>query len=282
MKSIYLFLMVLFFTLSCKERASSGAETVTTEMDMAASAAPEAAPKGDQVKFVALKKTNEFDEQIPLKIIKNGNLSFETDDLDATYKNVIAAVNKTKAFVQNDTEGKDQGAVYRSITLRVPRENFDLLIKQISEGVSYFDTKEITSEDVTEEYVDVEARVKAKKALENRYMELLKNAHKVAEMIEIEKQLSEIREEIESKEARLKYIDQRVAMSTITIYFYRTIANKGDATVSFGRKFVNALQTGFNGISSFFIWMIEIWPFILILVTIFYFVRRKLKKKNNP
>lgn len=219
------------------------------------------------------------EETITPKIIKNGDLRFETDDLEKTYNQIQSLIKKYQATVQNDSESKDYNALTKDLVIRVPSQNFDAFIQGISTGVPYFDRKDISSQDVTEEYIDVSSRIKTKKVLESRYLELLKKANKVSEMMEVEKQLSTIREEIEAKEGRLKYLKNRVAMSTINISFYKTLAQESGATVSYGTKIGNAIKSGFNGISSFFIWLIEVWPFILILVALIYLIRKRFKKK---
>ena len=219
-------------------------------------------------------------ENIEQKIIKTGDIRFETNDLEETYSKMTTAVKKYNAIVQNDIEGKDYGSVFRKIVVRVPSKNFDLFLSDISKGVAYFDNKEISSQDVTEEYIDIDARLKAKKVLESRYLELLKKANKVTEMLEIEKQLSAIREEIEAKEGQLRYMQSQISMSTITIEFYKTVANEGGATISYGSKIWNAIASGFNGISSFFIGLLSIWPFLIVLATAVYFIRKRFKKKT--
>ena len=151
----------------------------------------------------------------------------------------------------------------------------------ISKGVSYFDNKEITSQDVTTEFIDIEARLKAKKVLENRYIELLKKANKVSEMLEIEAQLSAIREEIEAKQGQLNYMQNRVSFSTITVEFYKTVATESGITTSYGMKIWNAIKSGFNSISSLFIRMLEIWPFIIILIVGIYYIRKKITRNKK-
>ena len=108
----------------------------------------------------------------------------------------------------------------------------------------------------------------------------MQKANKVSEILEIEKELSIIREEIEAKEGQLKYLQNRVSLSTVTIEFYKKVADADNATVSYGTKMWNAVKSGWNGISSFFIGLLHIWPFILILVAVIFFIRKKLKKKN--
>jgi len=162
----------------------------------------------------------------------------------------------------------------------IPNTAFDAFITDIGQGVSHFDRKEISSDDVTEEYIDVESRINTKKTLEKRYLELLNKATKVSEIIEIEKGLATVREEIEAKEGQLKYLQSRVAMSTVTIEMYTNNASESGATVSYGSKMWNSFKEGFFGISTFFLGLLQVWPFIIIFVLLFVFIRRRFKKKS--
>lgn len=276
MRTILVFIFVLVLS-GCKEDANQykedSAAVVAEEAPMAAvsMAPPDNAGKAIPDGGVA------YPEQ---KIIKNANLRFETEDLPATAEAIAKSVKKYQAQVQNDTEGKTRYELIRTMTVRIPAKYFDAFMADISKGVKYFDTKEISSLDVTEEYIDTDARIKAKKILEQRYLELIGKAKKVSEILEIEKELSAIREEIEAKEGQLRYMKSRIALSTINIEFYKETAEQPDATVSFGSKMWNAIVSGFNRLSSFFIGLLYFWPFILIFVIAFLIVRKKLKRKK--
>jgi hypothetical protein len=277
MKSRLLIALLFFALLSCKKGEDIASEETAGVETMKLSAVPE-----DQSIVVAGNSgsSNPENKSIEQKIIRNGNLKFETSNLETTYEQIKTAVKKGKATIQNDSEGKDYGTIYRRITVRIPSENFDSFLKDISAGVDYFDNKEITSQDVTEEYIDIDARLKAKKKLENRYLELLSKATKMSEMLAIEAQLSAIREEIEAKEGQLRYLQSQVSLSTVTIEFYKTVAEESGVTISYGSKIWNAFKSGFYGISSFFLTLLEIWPFIIIVTVLFYFIRKRFKKKN--
>jgi hypothetical protein len=270
---------IFFLAIGCTQKEAA-ADFVSMQIADTTAVAVDESESKDKVVAINLPPKESSEEKIVPQIIKNATLRFETADLSATYNQVNAALKKYNATINNDSEGKNYNTIFRNLTVRVPSANFDAFIKDISNGVSYFDTKEISSEDVTEEYIDVKSRIKTKKALEDRYLELLKKATKVSEMLEVEQQLSQIREEIESKEGRLKYIQDRVATSTISIEFYKYQAEKSGATVSYGGKIINAIKSGFNGISSFFIGLVGVWPFIVILVAVIYFIRKRFKKKN--
>lgn len=272
MKTTFFSLLLVLALTGCKEEVVS--EAIMLEEPALASAPPSADVMDDKASSVS---GVAYPAQ---KIIKNATLRFESDDLSATADNIYNGVKKYKAQLQNDAEGKTNYSLTRTMTVRIPAQYFEAFLADIGKGVKYFDTKEISSEDVTEQYMDAEARIKAKKVLEQRYLELIGKAKKVSEILEIEKELSAIREEIEAKEGQLRYMQSRVALSTVNIEFYKTTAQQPDATVSYGSKMWNAVKSGFNGISSFFIGLLYIWPFILIFVIAFFIIRKKLKKKK--
>jgi hypothetical protein len=269
MKPVILSFILFLFIIGCKEYEDSK-ETYADIIDE--ESAPVVKENSDIV--------GNYEVQTEQKIIKEGNLLYETQDLQATYNQIITAVKKNKAYIQSDEEGKDYNSLYRNLIIRIPNKNFDVFLSEISNGVAYFDRKEISSKDVTAEYIDIEARLKAKKVLEARYLELLKKATKVSEILEIERELSVIREEIESKEGQLKYLQNKISLSTFNIKFYKTVANSEDATVSFGSKMWNAIKSGWNGISTFFIGLLHIWPFIIILVAVILYIRKRIASKK--
>lgn len=289
MKALTLFfaVLILFFS-SCKEEAGSPVLSdsyADVAVDSTAAAAEEVYDnssnydrKEDKAMLVAMPSKP---ETIETKIIKSGRLRFQTDDLDESYAQIKAAVQKYQAIIKNDSQQNNDYELSRNLNIRIPNQYFDAFIADISKGVKYFDEKEIASEDVTEEYIDVASRIKTKKVLEQRYLELLRKANKVSEMLEIEGQLSEIREEIEAKEGRLRYLQNKVAMSTLDIQFYKPVAAGRKATVSYGGRIGNALTEGFNGISNFFIAIVENWPVIITLVVLIFFIRKRWKRKNK-
>ena len=269
----FIFCFVLF---SCQE--------AVTEPELSVSEAYSTADEEMASPFITKAENNSEKKPIHTdnsKIIKTAQLRFETQDLQASFLSIHKASKTYKAYLQNDISGTDYGSIYRTITLRIPNTNFDAFIAEITKGIKHFDRKEITAQDVTEEFVDIEARLKAKHTLENRYLEILKKATKVSEILEIEKELSKIREEIEASEGRLNYLQNQVSMSTISIEMYTEKPEGTGTTVSYASKMWNALKSGFNGLSSLFLGMLHIWPFILIFVLLFFFIRRKIRNKKQ-
>ncbi len=217
---------------------------------------------------------------IQQKLIKESYLNFETQDMNKTYANIIGFVKQNSGFVQDDNSNKSYNRISRHLTIRLPSNAFQKTIDSISNYVEFFDTKRITSKDVTEEFIDIEARLNAKQTLEKRYLELLSKAKNVKEILDIERELSKIREEIEAKQGRLKYLNNKVSLSTINIEFYKLTAESG-VTVSYGAKMWNAVKSGFNGTSLFFLGILHIWPFIIIIILVFFFIKRWIRKKQK-
>ena len=215
--------------------------------------------------------------QIARKLIKNGEVDFQTENLSKTREDIFKSIRKYKGYPSSDTEYKNSYEVSNTITVRVPSENFDNLLNEITIGVSNFDRKEIIVKDVTEEFLDVEARLKTKKELEYRYLEILKEANTVTEILEVEKQIGELRSEIESFEGRLKFIENQVSFSTLKIKIYETISEQTE----FGKKFKNGFKNGWENLILFFVFLVNIWPFIFIIIGIMILIRIWRKRKNK-
>lgn len=263
---------------SCYQTKTETTEEVVAPTEEVAYAATDQAVNASEV---AMPAPAVPDSTIEQKIIREANLRFQTTDMDETYGQVVAAAKKYKAQIQNDAETKEYNTLTRTLTIRIPNGSFDAFLTDAGKGVSYFDRKEISSQDVTEQYIDTDARLKAKKKLEARYLELLSKANKVSEMLEIEEKLSAVREDIEAKEGQLRYLQNRVAMSTVTLEFYKVTQTQSGVTMSFGARLWNAVTEGFESISSFFLELIGNWPIILILVGLIFWLRRKFRKRKN-
>jgi hypothetical protein len=216
-------------------------------------------------------KTEEIVER---KLIKEGQLEFESTDFSLTRKTIFEAIDKYKGYVSSDQEFNSPGRKSNTIIIRVPADNFDKLLQDATKGVERFDNKQITVKDVTEEFLDMQARLKTKKELENRYLEILKQAKNVKEILEIEKEIGQLREEIESVEGRLKYLLNRVSFSTLTITFYESISTQ----TKFGQEFKNGLSNGLNNLIWFFVMLTNVWPFIILGLVLIFGIRTYRKK----
>ncbi|MEP7092652.1 MAG: DUF4349 domain-containing protein [Flavobacterium sp.] len=270
MRNIFFLPLFLILTFSsCKKQEDSADDK--SEVSAIAVSSP-SVPSSEE---------SEETLETPEKIIKQGVLKFETSDLEDTFNQIQTAIKQNKGNIESDSQEKNYDNISRSVTVRVPSQNFDAFLQSISKGVSYFDKKDITSQNVTEEYIDLNSRLKTKRKLEERYLQILQKATKISEILEIEKQISTIREEIEAKEGQLKYLESLVSESTVTIEFYKTVAEKEGIKASYGSKIWAAIKSGFFSLSEFLIYIIGIWPFIIVLCVIVYFIRKRRFKRKK-
>jgi hypothetical protein len=219
----------------------------------------------------------EPNNEIQRKLIKNGEIEFESENIKDTRKDIFQAIEKFKGYSSSDAEYKNSYEISNTIIIRVPTENFDNLLKEIANGVTKFDKKEITIKDVTAEFLDIEARLKTKKELENRYLEILKKATTVTEILEVEKQIGDLRSDIESIEGRLKFLNNQVSFSTLNVRIYERISEQTE----FGEKFKNGFKNGWDNLILFFVFLVNIWPFILIIIGAFIFIKIWRKRRKN-
>lgn len=278
MKRIVCTLLVALTVIGCKKSENNENADVAYEANSeTVNAATDASP----AKNVSVDKSSETPVEQEQKIIKNADLRFETKSLDTTATTISIAIKKYRGLLQNDTQAKEYNELRRTMTVRLPSENFEAFVADISKGISYFDKRDISADDVTEEYIDVEARMKAKKVLEERYYDMLRKATKVEDMLSIEQQISVIRQEIDAAEGKLRYIRSRVSMSTVTIAFYKVTETNGGATESYASKAWASLKSGFNGLTGFFLVLLNIWPVIVIFVVVYVLYKRMTRKRKQ-
>ncbi|MCE7994607.1 MAG: DUF4349 domain-containing protein [Roseivirga sp.] len=203
-------------------------------------------------------------EGLSRKLIKNGSLEFETGDLQKTMSSIQRAAQSAGGYLSNEHSTTLHNQIWNTITVRVPSSEFDHFIKAVSRGVEKFDKREIESQDVTEEFVDLQARIKAKKKLEQRFHEILKTANTVKDILEVEAEAGKIREEIERAEGRLKFLKNQTAMSTIKIDFYKTTEAVALAENTFISSIKNGLANGVRIIEAVVIGLANIWPLLVL------------------
>lgn len=255
---------------------------ITSLLTFRCDSAMEPAVSYDAEEAIAVKEvtnaTPVFAQTVDRKLIKEGFITFETNSLEETRQHVQQAINQYQAYVASEQEYKDSDRVTNTMTVRVPANYFDSLLNKVGLGIERFDRKVVEVRDVTEEFLDVQARLKTKKSLEARYLVLLQQASDVTEILEIEKQAGQLRTEIESIEGRLKYLKNQVAYSTLTITFYE----EATVTTEFGQQFSNGLRNGWNNLIWVLVGIINIWPFVFLAVGIIIGWRVwKRKKQQN-
>ena len=213
------------------------------------------------------------------KIIKQGNIKFATEDIDETKSFIAQTVQELHGYISEDNAEGYSHRIEHRLTIRVPADKFDSLLQMISESVSKFDSKKIEALDVTEEYIDVAARIKTKKELQSRYAELLNQAANVDEILRIEREIGNLQTEIESVEGRMRYLVDRIAFSTLNVLYYQEIAHEGSYRFMFFVEIADGFKRGWEGFLWFLVGLSHFWVFILLMIATIFCVKLRRKKK---
>jgi hypothetical protein len=173
------------------------------------------------------------------------------------------------------------------MTIRVPAPLLDSLMNAIAQNAEHVHYRNLQSQDVTEEFVDIETRLRTKKEVRDRYLDLLRNKAKtLSEVLDAEEKIRVLQEEIEAQEGRLKFLNDQIAMSTLTLELYQpTTFQREPEAVSypFGARLIDNLKEGFRLLQSLVLGAIYLWPVWILaaIVIIFWRRRRNLRKKSS-
>lgn len=157
-------------------------------------------------------------DQIPSLIIRNADVSVEVQQLDSAIVAVTRLAASVGGFIANSSLESGQNQVRRAVLqVKVPAANFERALSGLK-PIGKVETVNTTAEDVTEEFVDVSARVANAKRLEERLVKLLEQrTGKLEDVLSVERELARVREEIERYEGRIKYLKTRAAISTLNV-----------------------------------------------------------------
>lgn len=257
----YLFIFLALLLTACNKNSSK--EAVTS------GASPESILTSNELPAVQA-------EPLTRKLIKEGSITFETTDLIQTKKRIEQAIKKHNGYISSENEHNLSGSLSRTLTIRIPAKQFDVFINDATNGIEKFDTKDIQVKDITEEFVDLQARLSTKKELEQRYLELLKKANKIVEILAIEKQIGDLRADIEGTEGRLQYLNNQSVYSTISITYYKSIPKQ----TAFTNKFKEGFSNGWQHFMWFIVGLVNIWPFILVMSVLIFLLRHRWQRRK--
>jgi len=157
-------------------------------------------------------------EPLNRKIIYNSSIGLVVEDYREFESNFPGLVAQHGGFVANNkTDRQYNDSQHGMWVVRVPVSQYSDFLAGI-DGLGFAESRHENAQDVTEEYVDVEARIKNKKVLETRIVKMLEErSGKLTDVLQIERELSRVREEIERMEGRIRYLADQTSLATVTV-----------------------------------------------------------------
>ena len=222
------------------------------------------------------------------KIIRNAELQLEANAPEESQTKIGKIAESKGGFVvETQSSASDAKAATRdtvTMTVRVPSAKFDEALNEIRQTASRVIGEIVKGEDVTEEFIDIEARLKTQKALETQFLEIMKRSNTVADALNVQTEIARVRGDIEKIEGRKRFLESQASLSTIKIRLQTPAAFSANTAGFFG-KLGQAFGSGFDAALSFILVLvtalIALLPFFLFIVTPVYFVIRYFFRKNR-
>ncbi len=291
MKKHIFALCLLIFTwsinISCSSKEKSDTSSSNNDYEIL-----EEVSTDDVLMSVMSSPDEKIEESTPLKIseqssqfiIKNADIKMMVEDVNLSTEELEKIIKKNGGYIANSNLETESHSFSNTLNIRIPAPKFDLVIKEITSLSEYIDHRTVNAQDVTKAYVDTEVRLKNKLEVEKRYIEILRNQAKtVRDILEVERQLNDIRIEIESAQSYLNSLKDKIQYSTIDLKIYQTVNYKKKPEVnkkSFFTDMFEAFSAGWNGILELILVFFHIWP-LLIVASIIVFVVLRIKKRKK-
>lgn len=221
MKRLAIFILLLFSISNLLAACSSNHSSESTKSESKASNNVTERSQEDRAPHeeLAVEKPKEITTN--RMIIHQAQLQVNVKNLEKTQQKIEQTVNKYGGYiVESNVYRENENHVSGRIIVRIPEKNFQsFLIDAEGEAADILE-RNVTGQDVTEQYVDLQSRVKSKRVVEARLLEFMSNAQKTEDLLKISADLATIQEEIEMIVGKMNYLENQTAFSTIEIAMY--------------------------------------------------------------
>jgi hypothetical protein len=208
-------------------------------------------------------------------VIRNANLQLIVSDVPRAAEIIGRLAAQRGGYLGNSREWRDADHVRGSMSVRIPAAQLDAFLSDLRKNAVRVDSEEITGSDVSQEFVDLGARLRNLEATEEELRQLLttirQRSQKASEVLAIHEEMVKVRGEIEQVKGRMNYLDQMAAFSTVQIELIpdaltKPITREGWQPVGVARAAASSLVRALQGIATIAIWLLV---YILPLAAIF-------------
>jgi hypothetical protein len=214
-------------------------------------------------------------------VIYNGYVSVETGDIAGTLDRIRSLAERNGGYVAGTSRSTIGSQATADITIRIPQDKFRTSIQEIETYGKVLDER-TTSEDVTERYIDLKARLKNLQIEEQSLSELLTKAKTVDEILRVEQELARVRGEIDSLQGQINYLERNVAMSLITVNLREPPPPFTPPGMDWNETFEIALRGLFGVTRGLIVLVVSILPLIVIIgIPAYYLTKRKKAKAQS-
>ncbi|MBN2187719.1 MAG: DUF4349 domain-containing protein [Dehalococcoidia bacterium] len=268
--------VVLILGLMLTTACAAPGKMLTTPTEPTAPAMPAPVPRPPSASVDFVEEGGGYPSEVPgestieRKIIKTGYITLEVEDVVEAMDEVAGVAGELDGYVVSSNKYEHERGISGSVAIRVPAESFEEAFERLRLLAINVPQENTQATDVTEEYVDLEARLRNLEATEAQYLALLEKATKVEEMLQVQQALSNVRGQIEQIEGRMKYLERTSDMSLIEVTLSQTkglLAEPSWSASDAVKSAVRGLTTFGRGLATALIWIgIFCWVWIPPLV----------------
>ena len=259
--------LALLLSLSACGSSSGGSDSSASAGNASADngwaeAAMDAADTAGGADFSAVRRN--------AKLILNADLSLETQDFEKSAADIEKMTAEAGGYIESSGTYGDTGSRSANYTLRVPQEKFEQFYAQLGENMHVV-SRSRSSEDVTEQYTDIETRLATLQTKHERLLSLLEKADKMEDIISLENALADCEYEIDSLTGSKRRYDDLVGFSTfyINLREVQTLTATADGT-GFGAQLTQAAKTGARGLADVvrgtILGVVMFWPAVILVI----------------
>jgi hypothetical protein len=228
----------------------------------------------ENVSLADVDRTRAIREAADRKIIRNADLTLEVDSTTESQHRITSIAEAHGGFVvtseakQREHPDPSRRTLDIKLVVRIPSERFGVALDEIKRLAGNLPAENITGQDVTEDYIDLDARVRTQKALELQFLEIMKQAKGVETALEVQRQIADVRTEIERLEGRKRFLENRASLSTITVNL-QTPKVIAVSPSTIGHPIRDAVSDSLELASGMLIFFVR---FVILMVPVFIFI----------
>ncbi|MBI4992829.1 MAG: DUF4349 domain-containing protein [Candidatus Magasanikbacteria bacterium] len=204
-------------------------------------------------------------------IIKTGSLAMVVKDVKSGIAAITQYAEKNGGFVVSSNVNKQGVAPYGEITIRIPSKLFDKGVADLK-SMGQVESEQVNGQDVTEEYVDLTAQLKNLRAAEEQFLVIMRQATQINDILAVQRELTNIRGQVERIQGQMKYLEQSAKLSTISAYLSTDpdvlpAVDQQDKWKPWGqvKSAARSLLSVGKGLANFVIWLIIYIPLWLVI-----------------
>lgn len=218
------------------------------------------------------------------KIVKTADLAIRVKDFQLFTNRLHAAVKQSGGYIAQEQQTQDAGEILNTVTIKVPVDRFEDLVGELPGDSDKLEQKKITSDDVTMELVDIKSRLETKKEVRERYLDLLKQAHTMNDIITVQNEINDIQGQMDQAAGRMAWLGHSSAYSTINLKFYQLFDGivPDNPTPGFAQRLKESIGEGWNSLSAVLLGLISVWPFWIAVGLVAVWVRKWLRRTKAP